>query len=716
MEFLNAGFLWGTAAVAVPIVIHLLNRQRYKKVEWAAMRFLLEAVRRTRRRLRLEEILLLAVRCAIFLLIAAALARPVLSGSVLGMQIEGNVYAIIALDASYSMGARIGHQSVFERGQDVARQILSSLKRGDKASIVLLSERPQSFPADPSSRIAELQQEVGNLQNTAYAGSLVQSLQTLQRLVAARPLPQVRLYIITDQQARFWERLDEAGEAFRAITRQARTVVVDVGGEGGANLTALDLRTDLPIVSPGVPLRFLADVANYSPAPVRNAGIALLVDGRPAQTQSFSADPGQTVTVSFSHVFLQPGPHTAQIQLDPDALVTDNARYLAVQVEEQIPVLIVDPKGTLPEEQTETWLLRFALNPQLGENRYELAPFRPDLATPAELESARLEQYRIVFLANVESLSADATDRLVEFVKKGGGIVTFLGDRVDPRRYNERFFRNGEGFLPAGLNARAAAPDPNRYLIPVLEPVDHPVLRRFRENRWPFELYAYQFFTCDPLPADALALARFPGVNAPAVIERPIGRGRSVLFSTSCGDPRWASFLPEIGMILFLQEYSLFLTAGTSDRVQILVGDPFSLQLRGETPRKDLLLFPPAGEPIPHRPARTPEGGVLFTVPDTETPGLYRVETEGRTLFGFAANVNPAEGDLTRLPQDRAEALRRSYGIGIVPMEKGLEGLSDRLGGKEIWEHLLLALVALMLGEMLLAWKFGTFRSPGGGR
>jgi len=163
MEFINPLFLFATGAIAAPIIIHLLNRQRYKKVEWAAMRFVLEAIKRTHRRLRLEEILLLILRCLILVLLAMALARPYITGSLLGLAGDGNRYAIIVLDASYSTGARVGHESAFDRAKKQAAGIIADLQKGDRLSVVVLSHVPHALQADPTSNLEGARTELMNL-------------------------------------------------------------------------------------------------------------------------------------------------------------------------------------------------------------------------------------------------------------------------------------------------------------------------------------------------------------------------------------------------------------------------------------------------------------------------------------------------------------------------------------------------------------------------
>src|SRR5918997_5254622 len=103
--FVTWGFFWaGLAAVSIPVVIHILNRRRFKTVTWAAMEFLLRALRKNRRRLRFEQWVLLATRCAVVVLLGMALARPLgcESATVAGVGGRSGV-SVLVIDNSYSM-------------------------------------------------------------------------------------------------------------------------------------------------------------------------------------------------------------------------------------------------------------------------------------------------------------------------------------------------------------------------------------------------------------------------------------------------------------------------------------------------------------------------------------------------------------------------------------------------------------------------------------
>ena len=119
MTFLNAALLAGALALAIPILIHLFHKSRFEVVKWGAMHLLEAVIRTNQRRIRIEQLILLAIRCAIPVLLALAMARPVWQGAqkLLG---EAKTSTVVLLDNSYSMAAGRAGLSNFSIARDEA--------------------------------------------------------------------------------------------------------------------------------------------------------------------------------------------------------------------------------------------------------------------------------------------------------------------------------------------------------------------------------------------------------------------------------------------------------------------------------------------------------------------------------------------------------------------------------------------------------------------
>ncbi|MCX7935505.1 MAG: BatA domain-containing protein, partial [Planctomycetota bacterium] len=159
MAFLNFVLLGGIGAAVVPLIIHLLHRSRYQVVKWGAMHLLADVIRVQRRRLRLEQILLLLVRMAIPACLALCLARPVFTaGSALWG--SGRVSLVIAFDNSLSMNAVPGVRSNLAHAREEAERIIDRLDRGSEAALVMLAAKATGAEERPSFDLSAVRRQI----------------------------------------------------------------------------------------------------------------------------------------------------------------------------------------------------------------------------------------------------------------------------------------------------------------------------------------------------------------------------------------------------------------------------------------------------------------------------------------------------------------------------------------------------------------------------
>ena len=228
--------LWGTAAVAIPIIIHLLNRRRFRKIPWAAMRFLKISVERNQRRMKVEDWILLAVRCALVALIAFALARPIanwVSGSWLGSQTVGG----IVVDHSGSMATvtEPGGKSRLDTAREAAEGILAGLPNGSAASVVAAADNPGSGIQEPTLDMDRAGREVADIIQTSRTSDLLPAIDSAADALEGRAATGRELVIVTDGQSLGWRQFDAIIRRLEAVSAKARPTIVLVGKEGSTS-------------------------------------------------------------------------------------------------------------------------------------------------------------------------------------------------------------------------------------------------------------------------------------------------------------------------------------------------------------------------------------------------------------------------------------------------------------------------------------------------
>jgi len=512
------GFLFGSpfaafaalaGAIAVPIIIHLLNRRRFRVVVWAAMRFLLAAERKNAKKMRLEQLVLLAVRTTLvlFLVLAMASVMPwsekvwhaLFPASMARAASFGTVrtHVIIVLDGSFSMATRVGDQTCFERAKQLAEQIVRAAPRGDGFSVVLMSAPPRRIVPEPSEDASKVLAEIDAVRLPNGNADLVATLNTVENLVRQSPAKFDRreIYFLTDLQESSWPTKKQTGLAaiVQKIQERTRTcIVVDVGADGVANTAVTSLTLGTPVVSTGTPTPISATIHNFGQAPREQARVELWVGKARATAadqplkmsvvaQRIERLPPGATTVTFAHVFASPGDYVVQVRVEPDALEVDDVRSFVVTVRKDVPVMLVNGKPAVEAFDRGTEWLRLALNPFEGGPLPGIVPARPKVLSVKEFNDAGLgdlTDYDCVCFAGVPSFTPAEVHRIERHLRRGGGVIFGLGPKIDFGVYNELLYKNGSGILPARLLKEQPRPansyfhfavDAKDYLEPPLD-------------------------------------------------------------------------------------------------------------------------------------------------------------------------------------------------------------------------------------------------------
>ncbi|HVY60208.1 MAG TPA: BatA domain-containing protein, partial [Planctomycetota bacterium] len=359
--FLNPALLPFAALAALPVLIYLFNRQRYTVMKWAAMDFVLRAVKSNRRRLKIENLLLLLLRVAIVLLIAMALARPVAEKiGVLDTLGDKRRQVAILIDTSYSMGLRTGAKSAFERAQKAAHDTVEELQRGDRLTVELMADTPRFLYPDPvfvdesgkGKILVDLEKEVElTAQGTDAAkalGALATYLPRFERAgdtgagAAKAGLITKQVYIFTDmQRGAFATERGLKDPNLRRIAaelerQKAEITIVDCGSDDVTNCAVTRLEAGDEVAGVDIPLRITATVKNFGPQPVADLGLELYVDTELQSTTQLSLEAGEEKQVERYVTFREKGGHRVHVALKTDNLPVDNARALALDVREGV--------------------------------------------------------------------------------------------------------------------------------------------------------------------------------------------------------------------------------------------------------------------------------------------------------------------------------------------------------------------------------------------
>ena len=727
MPFVHPWALFGLALASAPIIIHLLNRRRFKVVEWAAMEFLLASQRKNFRRIRLEQLILMALRVLLICVLILLVSRPLMRRSLAGIA-ERERLVVAVFDASMSMGYRNGSSSSYDQGITFCEQLMAALSQGDTWTVVVAQGPGRKMTEEPSYELEAARAAVARdrLPLSDDDSSIPAALMAVEEILDSSRTPTREVYIVTDMQRASW--LPASGsvpaeeiERLKRLSRSAAFTLVDVGSPEPGNLAVIELALETPLAVAGGEATVRARVANYGPSDAAGVRPELFVDGFRQQTGAARDIPsGETAQWTFRHVFRQEGAHAVTVELAGDNLERDDRRYLAVDVRGTIRVLCVDGEPGGEAFTGEADYLRAVLRPAVREGEQEVSPFTPEVVEEAALSSAELPRYDAVVLANVPRLDEPVVEALASYVRGGGALVVFPGGRVDRAFYNERLYRDGKGILPCSLGPAVGDAGDRTRAVHIEEKVgDHPFVRLFRDQKI-IKLsspYVSRYFRLEGVAGrDAVrVVCRFDG-GAPALVEGRAGKGRVVVFA-SAADDEWGD-LPSWPMFQTLvHEVMTQVARDPGASRNLAVGEPLlrhlSPRLAAATAR---LIRPGASEPVVVKPVAT-GGLVSVAYHRTDRAGLYELTIDADDGGGggdplerkqdfFAVNVRPRESDLRRVTE---EELRRVFGGFEFRYQRGdarrIETAKTAEAG-ELWRALAYALLAMALLESMLAHLF----------
>ncbi len=720
LGFANAPLLYGLAAASVPILIHLLNRRKFREVSWAAMRFLLAAIRKNQRRIRIEQWLLLAVRTLIILLVVTAMAKPFLES--LGIVIAGHrVHRVLVLDASLSMGYTAGGLTRFDQAKSLATELVKSSRPGDYLSVVLMGQPPRVIIGAPSSNLKEVEREIADLAITHGGTDLTATFEAVDRVLDASTIGQKEVVFLTDLQATSWRPPSGTADGLkraldRLAAREPHSILIDLGASGGENRAVTDLRLEVPVVTVNSSVLIRGVVHNYGGNNVTDVRPRLTVDGRvgPAAPPA-DLGPGQDLPVVFPQQFSAPGDYLVELGIDEDALPLDNRRWLVVPVRESLNVLLVDGHFKPEPYQAETDYLAQALAPS-DDSPGQPSAIKVEVVAESQLSRRDLAPYDAIVLCNVAVFSQPEVAALEGYLKQGGGVVIFGGDQVDVDNYNRMLYQDGQGLLPAALGPSVGDAAKRQGAVR-FNPKDyrHPVISEFQGTQAPVtagltNVLTYQFHKL-VLPKESKANVAISFDNGdPAVIEAPRHRGTVVLVATSA-DTGWTTWPIHKSYPPVMQQIILRASAGRSTERNIRVGQPYDQSFPDTAAAAATTVITPKGQAVATK-LQPAQGVSQLHFEQTDHSGRYQVRIGPPLALesSFAANTDPAESDLSRLDESvLAELLPGWKFVYIHPSDwKELTRDAASVGRRgELHRPLLYAVLALLLVESILAWKFG---------
>jgi hypothetical protein len=690
LSWINPLYLSGLLLLALPVLIHLVQKQHSQGKGFPSLMFLKQIPQREKRRLEIRHWLLLALRCLLLVLIVFAFARPFLNTESAAAGLEpGRQDSVIVLDRSYSM--RIADH--WQQALDLALQQVERKQPRDRIGVVLFDEETEI--------LSDLTTSADNLrallrpQSPGYkATRLPAAIEQAARLLAGSNASGRQIYVISDFQA-------AAAPSVARISAdiELTALPVEVTLAANASITSISIEPSSSAAADEFSLTL--EVTNRAATSLRQE-VILTLDRREIARRELVLAPASTVSETFDRLSVSDDLLRGTVSLGDDALALDNRRYFIYSSRQQVPLLIVEGQAARANQS-------FYLENALGLSRNPA--FRVERRTLDTLEAKELSKFAAVIINDLPIPGGELGEALGEFVAAGGGLLVSAGAALQPNW--------PAAYLPGSPGRQVDARRGAAYNMTSLE-ADHP-LSISLGARNATDLSLARIFSYRELQpgADDEIVARYSD-GAVALLERRVGQGR-VLVSTTTLDTYWNDLALQPAFPPFLHQSLRHLTAFESHGNQSAIGDivdvmRYARALAGA----DAIVAAASDGPLivespSAREIRVNRQSPLLALAE---PGFYQVHhaTPAGVEITLAANIDPHEANQERLDVARfVEEIRASAEPPATGAVLTRRQAAEHEQQQQLAYAILLAVLALTLVEALSANWIGARRTRGTG-
>ncbi len=691
MGFLNLAFLVGLVAAAVPIIIHLLNRRRVKRVKFSSLEFLDEVNKQRMRRINLRRILILVLRTLAILALVFAFARPTLrSGLLFAGSAPKNV--VVCLDASYSMGAAMETETAFDAAKRIAADVVDEASGSDMINVVLFAKTADALLEQGTRNKGVVKSTIDRVELSSETTSIRAGVERALDLIEKSDVDGGEIYVVSDFRANEDSSfVDEAN-----IPANVRVYFIPVYDEEVDNVSIDRVGVPRKLLRPGEVVKVSVTTTNHSLEADASAPLEIIVDGDRKAEQVVELSPGATQTVMFPLSLAEPGRYHGRVAKNRDRLPADDDRFFLIEVSNTIPVTVMTGRRRATPAASgvpSVFYVEKALNPRgTAEGEFSLR-----VIDQRDLTTSSLPRSGVIVWADPQGLEPNRMTLLERHVRRGGGLMVFLGN-ADPAVLNNAAFRE-----LVGIRGAAEKSADSRAAFTSFEKA-HPVFNLFTKEE--LELLSRAKVRSyvgarGVAPDSALA---YVGGGDPAVWECVRGRGRVLVFAAApdleSGD------IPLSPMFLPLMHTSVSYLAASGEAPgadEHLVGAPIAFAVaQAGLDESQLAIKDPAGESLKPAIGERTSGEVQVGFDRPARPGFFRLYRDTTHVGEVAVNVDTRESNLTA----STLADKRPKAVSVVKAGESFRtDLREAKEGREIFAAFLLLAVAALVAESVLGRK-----------
>ncbi|KAB2909030.1 MAG: BatA domain-containing protein [Ignavibacteriales bacterium] len=725
MTFLSPAVLFGLLAASIPILIHLLNLRKLKKIDFSTLHFLKLIEKQKVRRVKLIQWLLMALRVLIVMALVAGFSRPVLEETTIpGFSTAAKTSTVILIDDSFSMEVVEGTGSYLNQAKAAAEKIISGSKDGDEISVVLTSGREDEF-ANPVKNPQTLRKIIKEIEPSYLETDLNAAIIRAAKILDESENLNKQLFILSDLQKSTLGERKEFTDLSQMLNPRVKIRIFDPAKKNAGNAAVVGLKINNQVFEPGKEVSVTATIRNFSGSDITNGVLSLFINDERGAQKSYSVAAGKITDVTLSAPVKKPGYSSVMVKIDDDDIKIDNQRYGSVYIPKEFSVLLLGKPGDLKFVKAAIEAGSFAGNMKITER---------DISQVGATDFRNINMVIVVgsatgsggglgsgasagsggdsggdsggsgASANGAGASAGGgtsadLQKLKDFISSGGGVLVFPGEGATLQGYSALLTALS---VPVPLELRKEAKAiPGKFGSVSFT---HPLLREIFQNPHGNSVESPELTTWFKIPAgggsDIITLSE----GGSFLKETRKGKGK--VLTVAAAPTLGAGDLPLIPIFAPLVYRSLFYLASQEPAIQgTLTGEDISLSGKKVGAGKIEVSMPNGGTAFLQTGKNG--GGVIFK--ETTQPGVYSFSRDDDVVEMVPVNLDSAESNTARLSDDELKEYFAAIRVKEKPLKvDNIDELTAKMGevagGSELWKIFIILALLLIAAEMYLSY------------
>lgn len=714
MNFLNPSLLFGLFAVSIPILIHLLNLRKIKKVEFSTLMFLKEIQKSKMRRIKLKQIILLALRVMAIVFLVLCFANPVYEGYAGNNDNFSGYTTLIFIDDSFSMAARDSKGQYLGQAKDAVKKILESHKESDDIYLIPASKTDFKGNKVLFDSFTELYDSLEKISISYKPADINEIISFSDKILKNSAKPNKEIFIISDFNQINFNPDNGLPPAFSETKdNSVNAYLVKIGNREINNLSIDSFIVTSKIIEKNKDVKIKVFINNHSRYNVYNKTVNLIIDNELKGERVVDVSSFDKKEIEFSFKSDHSGNvngivEITQSEFQDDEIIQDNKYYFSLYIPESFNI------GVIYEKPEDFYFIDLALR-TAGSILSDSIKMKSNLfnVTSERTVNESILKNNVVFISGKKSFTDYESQILRDFVSDGGGLFIFPGNSIDINNYNSTILNKLNFVKIEDLNSNKE--ENNKLKFDKVD-FENPVLSEIFLNRnlnstsGNFNIDSPEinsFFSL--LPNEKARQIITLTNNRPFLVESKLSKGKVIISSVSARDDQSDLPLKTIFVPLIIRSI-YYLSNNFEYQKEYIAGKSNLISVREIKNINDMVL-PDKSEIKPELDLINPNENYLYLPYSdlTSGTGFYSLKDSSGAEFDFALNKNSIESNLTVSENDDITDYFKKNGIQNVKLieksEDILSAVDESSSGLSLWKYFLIGALLFIAGELFLSKK-----------